>query len=967
MRRLAGRGGRGLRGRDRAGAERGGRRRCERRQLPRRRDLRQRLASSIPGQDVKIAGAKVGSVVDVKLTPDHKARIQMQVGSQFAPFRSDADCTIQPQSLIGEKFIQCTPGTPDGTPLVATGGRRRPCRWPTRTRRSTSTSSTRRSASRRASGWRLLLSELGAGFAARGDDLNAAILRANPALQETRRVHGDPERRSRAAARADRRIRQGHRAARRAPRRGQGLPAPRRAGGEASPRSARPSSSSPRSGCRRCWRRPSPRWRTCARSPSRARRSCATSARAAPQLQRLAHAGRPARRRRTAGAVAPGRRREGRRARARRRRARREAAAGVRAGGAADGHRRRRPVREPAPARRRRGPADVHVLRGAGDLALRPLLAHAARAPARLELLAVRDHHRSPGCSANFAGGGATAAPRHARARRHHALARAPPPPARAGRAERAGAPGAAQPAGAPAVPADSTSRGCRPSTCPTCPSRRWAPRTSWTTCSDERTAAKPRIAANPILIGAATMLVTRRRGLPRLQRQQRAAVRAHLQRQGAGARRRRAGRRATTSASAASASARSARSRRSRPPNGRFVSELDLKLEKTVEPLRADTIVTVRPRSTLGLKYLELKPGARGGPLPSGGTLALKQAGRIVELDDVLNAFDAGTRAGIQDLVDRASNGVAGRGTISTTRSPACARCSATSAPVMANLGDPRTALRGAIAGLDEAATAAAPVSAQLGSLVDGAAADAGLARQRARRARRHARPRARHDQPGHRATCTRCRRCSPTPRGSPTACAPAPTCCRRPRAASPTSRRPARRCCAARRAWARISRTLLRAVGALAKDPSTSSAVTKLTQVVASLAPTLRFVNPFQTQCNYLGLWTRNASSTISEGDENGTWFRFIPVFQTDEFLQRATPAPQLHATPYGNATGQRVRDRQRALPARPAHRPPGGHAGRPHRADRAAAGHAGGPEVSQPARSASWCWPCSAWRST
>src|SRR5439155_22867151 len=46
---------------------------------------------------------------------------------------------------------------------------------------------------------------------------------------------------------------------------------------------------------------------------------------------------------------------------------------------------------------------------------------------------------------------------------------------------------------------------------------------------------------------------------------------------------------------------------------------------------------------------------------------------------------------------------------------------------PVMANLGDPHTALRGAIRGLDEAAVAAAPVSAQLGSLADGAAATLG------------------------------------------------------------------------------------------------------------------------------------------------------------------------------------------------------------------------------------------------
>ena len=53
-----------------------------------------------------------------------------------------------------------------------------------------------------------------------------------------------------------------------------------------------------------------------------------------------------------------------------------------------------------------------------------------------------------------------------------------------------------------------------------------------------------------------------------------------------------------------------------------------------------------------------------------------------------------------------------------------------------------------------------------------------------------------------------------------------------------------------------------LLNALGALSKDPSTSGAVTRLTKVVASLGPTLRFINPFQTQCNYLGLWTRNAS---------------------------------------------------------------------------------------------------------
>jgi virulence factor Mce-like protein len=142
----------------------------------------------IPGQDVKIAGAKAGSVVDVTLTPQHKARIQMKVGKEFAPFRSDADCTIQPQSLIGEKFIQCTPGTPQGAPLRATG--REAPTVPLANTHSPVDIDLVNATFRQPTSQRLaiLLDELGAGFAARGDDLNAAIRRANPALQETRRV-----------------------------------------------------------------------------------------------------------------------------------------------------------------------------------------------------------------------------------------------------------------------------------------------------------------------------------------------------------------------------------------------------------------------------------------------------------------------------------------------------------------------------------------------------------------------------------------------------------------------------------------------------------------------------------------------------------------------------------------------------------------------------------------------------------
>jgi len=145
-------------------------------------------ANLVPGQDVKIAGATVGRVSDLELTPDHRARVQMEIDGRFAPFRSDGDCTVQPQSLIGEKFIQCAPGTPRGRELTGRGGAA-----PTLPVANTHSpvdldlvfATFRLPVRQRLT---ILLSELGVGVAARGDDLNAAIRRAAPALGETNRV-----------------------------------------------------------------------------------------------------------------------------------------------------------------------------------------------------------------------------------------------------------------------------------------------------------------------------------------------------------------------------------------------------------------------------------------------------------------------------------------------------------------------------------------------------------------------------------------------------------------------------------------------------------------------------------------------------------------------------------------------------------------------------------------------------------
>jgi ABC-type transporter Mla subunit MlaD len=141
----------------------------------------------IAGQDVKVAGARVGSVEAVRLTPQRKARVVMRIDPGFAPFRANAECNIRPQSLIGEKFVECDPGTPDARPLRKAGEAPTvpleqshspvdldvvftALRLPLRQRLS------------------IVLNELGTGLAGRPHELNAAIRRANPALQRTART-----------------------------------------------------------------------------------------------------------------------------------------------------------------------------------------------------------------------------------------------------------------------------------------------------------------------------------------------------------------------------------------------------------------------------------------------------------------------------------------------------------------------------------------------------------------------------------------------------------------------------------------------------------------------------------------------------------------------------------------------------------------------------------------------------------
>ncbi len=171
----------------------------------------------VKGELVRVAGANVGEIKSVGVTlpgdvvayrdgepvsVPGKAVIELQITDPaFQDFRRDATCQIRPQSLIGEKFVDCrptlprAPGSEPPPPLREiedgeTGagqyllplGRSGASVDPDLINNIQSLPYAQR--------FRLIFNELGAGFAGRGGDLEVLVKRANPVLRDVDRLFG---------------------------------------------------------------------------------------------------------------------------------------------------------------------------------------------------------------------------------------------------------------------------------------------------------------------------------------------------------------------------------------------------------------------------------------------------------------------------------------------------------------------------------------------------------------------------------------------------------------------------------------------------------------------------------------------------------------------------------------------------------------------------------------------------------
>jgi ABC-type transporter Mla subunit MlaD len=135
----------------------------------------------VNGSELRVAGAKAGTITDLDITPQKTAIVTISEDSKFPEFKADASCSSEPQSLIAEYFLNCQPGSapqPLSGPIPAARNKttvqpdlaQNTLREPFRDR------------------LQLLINEFGTALDGNSENLNAAIRAGAPALQQLKQV-----------------------------------------------------------------------------------------------------------------------------------------------------------------------------------------------------------------------------------------------------------------------------------------------------------------------------------------------------------------------------------------------------------------------------------------------------------------------------------------------------------------------------------------------------------------------------------------------------------------------------------------------------------------------------------------------------------------------------------------------------------------------------------------------------------
>jgi len=143
------------------------------------------------GSEVKVAGVSAGTVTDLDVNASKRAVVKVELSGPVSVLGEDTICRSQPQSLIAEYFIDCTPkGPPIEVPDLSDDERVQNPDIPVGQTRQTVQNDLVLNTLRLPFRERLtlLINEFGTALAGNGENLNKAIRRGAPALEQTRQV-----------------------------------------------------------------------------------------------------------------------------------------------------------------------------------------------------------------------------------------------------------------------------------------------------------------------------------------------------------------------------------------------------------------------------------------------------------------------------------------------------------------------------------------------------------------------------------------------------------------------------------------------------------------------------------------------------------------------------------------------------------------------------------------------------------
>jgi virulence factor Mce-like protein len=326
---------------------------------------------------------------------------------------------------------------------------------------------------------------------------------------------------------------------------------------------------------------------------------------------------------------------------------------------------------------------------------------------------------------------------------------------------------------------------------------------------------------------------------------------------------------------------------------NGSTSAQLNLTLDKSIEPLPRDTTITVRNSSTIGLKYLQLNLGQSPASFHSGDTIPINQdKPQPVDLDQFFGTFDQPTREAAQTNLRGFGDALAGRGGQLNGGISALRRLVDSAQPLVHNLAAPSTGFGPFFSSLESLSRTVAPVALQQADLFGGLDATFGAF---ARVARPYLQDTISKGAPTEDASIHSFPVIRPFLDHSATFFTDLQPGINALANSAPNYVAGLRRGVPALRNSPTFDRELLATSQSLLgfqSTPGVTNGLGLLADTNTALDDPLAFITPSQTVCNYLALLFRNVASIGSSGDGLGTWSRVVTF--------TAAPGPNDQSSP-------------------------------------------------------------------